>query len=1691
MPLSILVLSKNCECDSAAPLPQLPELGSTDDFLEFSGSLLRNVISGDVSVDAGLQRIRPHLETYSGLVPFFLEQLQLVEYSLEAESEEVARFNDFSRQLTPLPHVAADARERLEQEVLQTLGLSDKNQWDTRYVRTKTKWFFKLQKFNLLREEPEGFAELIDVLDLAEGAATSAIIDKIMEIAGKYDLDVYRIVETMLTACSHAPASLSRVLAEFCENVDFDVNTLMAMLGNTFKVAVQKIVKEPHRVRALCEVACHLVEQKLATWEDIVPNVPFSRSEAEEHWKQMFDRSVAENSIINTKSLAMKEKQNANESGSFEDVILFFEKNKNPRIELVTVMLQHGMYHDAVRLINDMPMLYATTFQPLAAELAKIIHYIINPLYTSVGLDPLKFYSTSSAFPIVLNDELPAQLVSFSELQEKLDPWLLLMGSNLIYDRWLFYKLLRISHDFVFRHESKINQDYSALSSDEKATFGTIMHLMEHCFLPALTRDFGSSALSEMVFSVLKMVPYNIRFTLYYKVKNDFYQFGHPVGVLAKSIAIANSKWFQKRVNKDNFKFCGRLIGKDLSTSAAVVCSYLTERIVSYDNFGTMVSDATRNASNFAVDVMLYTVLEFMSMSSFRKHDQVTILPGYRFIAVFAATFTKKQTVDVEPVIDYLVGMLKNGQTVDLLVLKELVHKLSGIELSEGVTEEQLEALAGGDVLKSEGAYFSPMRNTKRSSVKLKEALLRSNQALPLCLLISHSESNTLYREEDGKNLKLLGVFYDMCHDALVQYGTFLANNLTKKEYAENFPSLSEMIQTYKMPFETAIFLLRSVYWNEIMTKVDEFRSSRGISHGTLNAEDFRVVQDRFSAIFDDVITRVVDLIAPVMTQAPMEDISLRFYVLFWFLSLYDLYVPTSVYEQEIEKLQQVLAAQPIDGDSSEDIQTMQAVIKRKKEKERATALLGRLKEEMSVQRQHVQMLRNHLAEEKDKWFHMTKTTKSDVVSQFLQMCVLPRSTYSAVDALFSAHFISCLHELRTANFSTLLCYDRMLCDITTALMCCSENEASRYGRLLNAVLKSIMRWHRNKETFDAECHHHPGFVTKFRTPAVGTGSDTVDHIDFENFRHVCHKWHFKLTKSMVSSLETGSYVRIRNSLIVLDRVLPFYPIVSNFYLAIEKRVQQLMANEKDKRPDLYSLAYGYMGRMKAQKSQLVLEQNFHTKPAKKEEGKNDEEQKNGDLQTGESLQVAPAKAEGPVQPPVGLGAPQPLLAAKPVASSSAKENHVESDKKSVVKKSEASSKKSDSGSPKATPVTIRKSPVRMGPALPPKQSILNRTSDIESGDEFSEVPHTKTASIKDSNGPVSKRREKTSGSHPPKKSKADSKPAVNNRTGSITPSSSPSRLGNVPVVSELLTHEHVIPEPTGLNNNDPPSPSSIISDIVEKPSAKEPTNQSKSGSSRSRDKERHRGSGNQAESAKRSSRGAAGGSSDKRNGSTKKLPKDAKKSQTAGANSEKVKKERKPTLLLLPDALKASAQLEAEKIRKKSEIAPRNGNAGEKDRERKEPIMLFVDTKPTSKPSSSPEKRTSKQRSAENKARATEKASETNRTGGDLTRSISLVEKTKEKESARIASPEFLPIKPSSLPERGKERNAIEKKERVTENRASHPSSRETSKEREKSNEKHRMSGITETGVVRTSKRNREEDGTERERTHRRSKLH
>lgn len=64
----------------------------------------------------------------------------------------------------------------------------------------------------------------------------------------------------------------------------------------------------------------------------------------------------------------------------------------------------------------------------------------------------------------------------------------------------------------------------------------------------------------------------------------------------------------------------------------------------------------------------------------------------------------------------------------------------------------------------------------------------------------------------------------------------------------------------------------------------------------------------------------------------------------------------------------------------------------------------------------------------------------------------------------------------------------------------------------------------------------------------------------------------------------------------ILTKVLHYFPMVQSLGTALEKRVEKVRNEEKDKRQDLYALAMGYAGQLKSRKNAMVPENEFHTK---------------------------------------------------------------------------------------------------------------------------------------------------------------------------------------------------------------------------------------------------------------------------------------------------------------------------------------------------------------------------------------------------------------------------------------------------------------------------------------------------------------
>ncbi|XP_015751467.1 PREDICTED: THO complex subunit 2-like, partial [Acropora digitifera] len=446
-------------------------------------------------------------------------------------------------------------------------------------------------------------------------------------------------------------------------------------------------------------------------------------------------------------------------------------------------------------------------------------------------------------------------------------------------------------------------------------------------------------------------------YRLYGQWKNESYS-SHPRMVLAKAATIKRAKYITKRLTKENVKPSGRQIGKLSHSNPGILFEYLLSQIQKYDNFIGPVVDSLKYLTPLAYDVLAYCIIEALANPERErlKHEDTNISEWLKSLAVFCGTVFRKYSIELTGLLQYVANQLKAGKSFDLLVLKEVVQKMSGIEISEEVTAAQLEALSGGELLRAEVNYYS--------------------------IYQSHS---------------------------------FLATQLTAEEYESHLPSLEVLGHSYHLTPDVAFFLSRPMFVHQIETKYEDLKKSVETPKGK------QLQQKQILQCYIDVVNTVMEPVfqSARLLQAPKvwNSISPQLYVTFWALSMFDLYVPTERYEQELNKLKLQLA-------QLEDNKDM-PVSKKKKEKERCSLLAEKLKEELRQQEEHNQRVMASLKNERDSWLP-AKATKSETITQFLQLCMFPRCVFTASDAVYCAKFVHMLHNLKTPNFSTLLCFDRV-----------------------------------------------------------------------------------------------------------------------------------------------------------------------------------------------------------------------------------------------------------------------------------------------------------------------------------------------------------------------------------------------------------------------------------------------------------------------------------------------------------------------------------------------------------------------------------------------------------------------------------------------------------------------------------------
>lgn len=150
-------------------------------------------------------------------------------------------------------------------------------------------------------------------------------------------------------------------------------------------------------------------------------------------------------------------------------------------------------------------------------------------------------------------------------------------------------------------------------------------------------------------------------------------------------------------------------------------------------------------------------------------------------LASFTGMLFRRYNATLSPILRYIVHQLQNGQTTEIVVLRELIWKMAGIEPLPSFSDTQIQAMAGGPALcieaiasSTRGARMDPLDGI-RFSQRLGQALIETSLALPLLIQVAQQRQSSVFLARDAPLKSLAGLF-DMVRSAIsmIEYPTHI-----------------------------------------------------------------------------------------------------------------------------------------------------------------------------------------------------------------------------------------------------------------------------------------------------------------------------------------------------------------------------------------------------------------------------------------------------------------------------------------------------------------------------------------------------------------------------------------------------------------------------------------------------------------------------------------------------------------------------------------------------------------------------------------------------------------------------------------------------------------------------------------------------------------------------------------------------
>jgi len=134
----------------------------------------------------------------------------------------------------------------------------------------------------------------------------------------------------------------------------------------------------------------------------------------------------------------------------------------------------------------------------------------------------------------------------------------------------------------------------------------------------------------------------------------------------------------------------------------------IVAQVESYgESMAAPIVEALRYLTPFGHDVLTYVVLTRLAKGGREKfkEDGTNVADWVEALAALVGLVARKfpKEVETKAIAQYVLNQLKCDQTVDLVVLRRLLKETDGVMHVDDISDNQVEMLAGGNMLKVSG----------------------------------------------------------------------------------------------------------------------------------------------------------------------------------------------------------------------------------------------------------------------------------------------------------------------------------------------------------------------------------------------------------------------------------------------------------------------------------------------------------------------------------------------------------------------------------------------------------------------------------------------------------------------------------------------------------------------------------------------------------------------------------------------------------------------------------------------------------------------------------------------------------------------------------------------------------------------------------------------------------------------------